>query len=161
MYEWIIGGLAVCDQMIKKEIERQEDETFPRELPCAKGRIRIHKNHNAGFPFGVLKGDPDLVKGVPALTASAVLGALGMLLLRKGSSGQKLGLSIVLAGAASNLYDRFRRGYVVDYFSIRLKGLEKVVFNLGDMFIFFGSLLFVACEMLQSARERGRGVKQD
>ena len=159
MYEWIIGGLAVCDQMIKKEIERQEDETFPRELPCAMGMIRIHKNHNAGFPFGVLKGDPDLVKGVPALTASAVLGALGMLLLRKGSSGQKLGLSIVLAGAASNLYDRFRRGYVVDYFSIRLKGLEKVVFNLGDMFIFFGSLLFVICELMQSVRERGRSAK--
>ena len=83
-----------------------------------------------------------------------------MLLLRKGSSGQKLGLSIVLTGAASNLYDRFRRGYVVDYFSIRLKGLEKVVFNLGDMFIFFGSLLFVICELMQSVRERGRSAKQ-
>ena len=48
---------------------------------------------------------------------------------------------------------------MVDYFSIRLKGLEKVVFNLGDMFIFFGSLLFVICELMQSVRERGRSAK--
>ncbi len=157
MYEWIIGGLAALDQGIKKEIERQEDETFPRDLSCAKGWIRIHKNHNPGFPFGVLKEDPNLVKGVPALTASAVLGALGMLLLRKGSAGQKLGLSVVLAGAVSNLYDRFRRGYVVDYFSIRIKGLEKVVFNLGDMFVFFGSLLFVLCEAIRSVKEHRTG----
>ena len=153
MYEWIIGGLAVCDQMIKKEIERQEDETFPRELPCAKGRIRIHKNHNAGFPFGVLKGDPDLVKGVPALTASAVLGALGMLLLRKGSSGQKLGLSIVLAGAASNLYDRFRRGYVVDYIIIKKGPLRKLIINIGDAAIFVGSLLYAAASLIFGDRK--------
>ena len=113
MYEWIIGSLAVLDQAVKKEIEREEDAAFPRDLPCARGWIRIHKNHNPGFPFGVMKENPDLVKGIPALTASAVLGALGMLLLRKGSTGQKIGLSVVLAGAASNLYDRFRRGYVV------------------------------------------------
>ena len=140
--------------MIKKEIERQEDETFPRELPCAKGRIRIHKNHNAGFPFGVLKGDPDLVKGVPALTASAVLGALGMLLLRKGSSGQKLGLSIVLAGAASNLFDRLARGYVVDYFSIKVKKLEKVVFNLGDLFILLGAGLYMTVKLVGMIKEK-------
>ena len=153
MYEWIIGSLAVLDQAVKKEIEREEDAAFPRDLPCARGWIRIHKNHNPGFPFGVMKESPDLVKGIPALTASAVLGALGMLLLRKGSTGQKIGLSVVLAGAASNLYDRFRRGYVVDYFSIRLKGLEKVVFNLGDMFVFFGSILFVVCEAVRSLRK--------
>ena len=143
MYEWIIGSLAVLDQAVKKEIEREEDAAFPRDLPCARGWIRIHKNHNPGFPFGVMKENPDLVKGIPALTASAVLGALGMLLLRKGSTGQKIGLSVVLAGAASNLYDRFRRGYVVDYFSIQWKSLKKVVFNLGDMFIFLGSALLV------------------
>ena len=141
------------DLGIKKEIERQEDGFFPRDLPLAKGRVRLHRSHNYGFPFGVMQEDPRVVKGLPALTASAVFGALGMLLLRKGSAGQKLGLSIVLAGAASNLYDRFKRGYVVDYFSIRVKGLEKVIFNLGDMFVFFGSLLFVICEAARSVRE--------
>ena len=55
MYEWIIGSLAVLDQAVKKEIEREEDAAFPRDLPCARGWIRIHKNHNPGFPFGVMK----------------------------------------------------------------------------------------------------------
>ena len=98
MYEWIIGSLAVLDQAVKKEIEREEDAAFPRDLPCARGWIRIHKNHNPGFPFGVMKENPDLVKGIPALTASAVLGALGMLLLRKGSRGRRSGCPWFLPG---------------------------------------------------------------
>ena len=55
MYGWLIGGLTALDLGIKQVIEDQEDETFPRDLPCAKGWIRLYKNHNSGFPFGVLK----------------------------------------------------------------------------------------------------------
>ena len=29
MYEWIIGSLAVLDQAVKKEIDREEDAAFP------------------------------------------------------------------------------------------------------------------------------------
>ena len=34
MYEWIIGSLAVLDQAVKKEIEREEDAAFPRSSLC-------------------------------------------------------------------------------------------------------------------------------
>ena len=65
----------------------------------------------------------------------------------------KLGASFLLGGAASNLYDRLNRGYVVDYFSIRCKYLEKVVFNLGDFFIFAGSALIAASDLLGAVRD--------
>ena len=41
----------------------------------------------------------------------------------------------------SNIFDRFTRGYVVDYIRIKVKGLDKVIFNLGDIFILVGSLM--------------------
>ena len=50
-------------------------------------------------------------------------------------------------------YDRLKRGYVVDYFSIRCKYLEKVVFNLGDFFIFAGSALIAASDLLGAVRD--------
>ena len=62
-------------------------------------------------------------------------------------------LTLVLAGGASNLYDRLKRGYVVDYFSIQWKKLKKVVFNLGDIFIFAGSALFAAVQLVEEVRE--------
>ena len=55
---------------------------------------------------------------------------------KKGCLAQKIGLSMVLGGAISNLYDRLVKGYVVDYFSIEFKRLKKVIFNLGDIFVF-------------------------
>ncbi|KKR33952.1 MAG: Lipoprotein signal peptidase [Candidatus Falkowbacteria bacterium GW2011_GWF2_39_8] len=51
------------------------------------------------------------------------------------------GLSFVLAGASSNLFDRFKYGFVIDYFDLRY----FTVFNLADVMIFCGvvSLLFL------------------
>ena len=41
------------------------------------------------------------------------------------------------------------KGYVVDYFSIEFKRLKKVIFNLGDIFVFLGSLVFLIGELLE------------
>lgn len=59
IYGWIIGGLAALDLGVKSVVEGQEDDTFPRELPSAKGFIKLHKNHNSGFPFGFMKERPE------------------------------------------------------------------------------------------------------
>ena len=76
IYGWIIGGLAALDLGVKSVVEGQEDDTFPRDLPSAKGFIKLHKNHNSGFPFGFMKERPELVKGIPLMVISAMAGAL-------------------------------------------------------------------------------------
>lgn len=156
IYGWIIGGLAALDLGIKSVVENQEDDTFPRELPSSKGLIKLHKNHNAGFPFGFMKERPELVKGIPIMVVSALAGALCALLQDKGKTAQKAGIAMVIGGALSNLYDRVVRGYVVDYFTIEKEPLKKVVFNLGDMFVFLGSAVIV---LEQAVREMKLGFK--
>ena len=69
-------------------------------------------------------------------------------MLNRGRRMQKAGLALVLGGAVSNLYDRFTRGYVVDYFTIEWKALKRVIFNLGDLFVFGGGLLFLVGQLL-------------
>ena len=125
---WLTGGIAALDLFIKDEIEREGEEEFP---------------------FGFLKERPELVKGIPLAVTSAAAGALGAFMTKKGCLAQKIGLSMVLGGAISNLYDRLVKGYVVDYFSIEFKRLKKVIFNLGDIFVFLGSLVFLIGELLE------------
>lgn len=159
IYGWIIGGLAALDLGVKSVVENQEDDTFPRELPNSRGWLKLHKNHNSGFPFGFLKEKPELVKGIPLMVASALAGALAALAPYKGRTLEKAGIAIVIGGALSNLYDRVVRGYVVDYFSIEWKCLKKVVFNLGDMFVFLGSAVFILAQAVEGLKAKPKKKK--
>ena len=73
--ELAAGGADNLDLGVKSVVEGQEDDTFPRDLPSAKGFIKLHKNHNSGFPFGFMKERPELVKGIPLMVISAMAGA--------------------------------------------------------------------------------------
>ena len=100
-----------------------------------------------GYPFGALKEKKELVKMIPLAVVSAAAGILCWILPKKGQFVEKIGLSMVIGGGLSNLYDRLFRGYVVDYFSIQWKKLKDVVFNLGDIFVFAGSLILLLREL--------------
>ena len=47
---------------------------------------------------------------------------------------------------------------MVDYFSIEWDRLKKVVFNLGDMFVFLGSAVIVAGQVAVSLAETAKKV---
>ena len=149
---WILM-MAGADQCIKEEIEAAGKENFPRELKGSRGKITLHKSHNQGFPFQVLKERPELVKTVPLIMVSALGGVLGFLLPKKGFLLEKTALSLTLGGALSNLHDRLHRGYVVDYFSINAGKLKKVIFNLGDMMIFAGAVLMFLSQIRAQLKE--------
>ena len=60
---------------------------------------------------------------------------------------------MALAGGASNLYDRTKRGYVVDYLNVQWKSLKKVVFNLGDIFILLGSGMMIVAGLIDTGKD--------
>lgn len=146
-------ALTLADLAVKQEIESKPDEEFPRTVKETGGLIRLYKNHNPGFSFGYLKEYPKIVEMIPLCMWSAIAGAWAYVIGKKGKIVEKTALTLVLAGGASNLYDRIKRGYVVDYFSIQWKNLKKVVLNLGDIFIFAGSMMFAAAQLLGEIRE--------
>lgn len=152
IYLTIIAGLFALDQLIKKHIENQPGDQFPRPLKGSKGLITLYKNHNPGLMMGFLQGKYDLPKWIPFGTIIGVLSYFIYSLTHKMPAASRLSLSLILAGAFSNLIDRFHYGYVVDYFSINIKKLKRVVFNLGDMFIFLGSLLILITETIRDLR---------
>lgn len=129
------------DLFSKKYMESHMKLGEKREI--CKGRILLRRYHNYGAIFNLLEKRPQIVK-IFCGGLLLVLGIFWVLLLRKRENPcLKLGLSFLLGGGGSNLYDRFSRGYVVDYFSFQTpwKWLNRIVFNISDFFIFIGAIL--------------------
>ena len=148
----IAGLLASVDLLIKAKIEKEPQAHFPRPLPHTRGMITLQKFHNDGFPFGVLREYFSVVKAASLTVTLGVAGMLGYLIARKGYRLERAAMVLVLGGALSNLYDRFVRNYVVDYFTIEAGKLKKVIFNLGDIFVFIGSALFLLASGIEDLR---------
>ena len=138
MFVVLIPVLTCLDLVIKYAINSMDKKDLPRNIA---GKIEIDKFHNKGLPFGKLKENQRVVKYIPVFITSVLIGGLSFLLPQKGKKIKKLSLSLIIAGSLSNIFDRFTRGYVVHYIRIKVKGLDKVIFNLGDIFIVLGSLM--------------------
>ena len=138
MFVILIPVLTGLDLILKYAISSFDKSELPRNLA---NKIEIDKFHNTGFPFGKLKEKQKVVKYVPVFITSILVGILSFLLPKRGDKVKKLSLCLIIAGSLSNIFDRFTRGYVVDYIRIKMKGLDKVIFNLGDVFILLGSLM--------------------
>ena len=154
-YLYMIAALFGIDYFCKENIEAQKPEDFPqrhgkmpwKDPPVPQSQRRFlfwskkmkRKNWSAWCRLSLTiggSGHSDMVI-VPGRRQKA----------------DRIGFALITAGGLSNLYDRLKRGYVVDYFSIRCKYLEKVVFNLGDFFIFAGSALIAASDLLGAVRD--------
>ncbi len=150
-YAILIAVTSILDLSLKSGVEAGADENYPREVKGTGGKVQIRKLHNSGLPLGVLKEHPEVVRCMPLAVASSLLLRLACLLPGKGHRLEKAGLSCMIGGAASNLFDRFFRGYVVDYLYVDQKPADRVVFNLGDVFIAAGSAMAGLSGALNSA----------
>ncbi len=117
-----------------------------RSSPCVKGPLVFKIIKNRGAALGFLRRRQSLLK---ALT-SVLLAALIVYMLYSTAKEPPLfllSLSFIAGGAAGNLADRIREGYVVDFFTFGLNGLPY--FNLADMFIFAGAAILTGLSILE------------
>ena len=143
VYAVIVAVLFAGDFFLKNQIEKKIEEKEKREI-CHR-KIVIRKYHNKGAALNLMEKSPRLLRTICG-GMILMFGIIWYLLLRKKQNpGILFGISLILGGGASNLYDRIVRGYVVDYFSFCTpwERLNRIVFNLSDMFIFLGSILIV------------------
>lgn len=152
------AGIFLADLRIKHKIEQRFQTDESRTSRCGCFRLTNYHNHGAMLNAGESK--PERVRAV-ALFFSAVLSVYYIGMLVGGTPAKKrLALGMLLGGAWSNLYDRFRQGYVTDYISFPKAGaaagkligkkrgdyLGGIVFNFSDFCILLGALLHVLTE---------------
>ena len=129
----------VCEQEIARNVRDGEE----RRIWKGKGIYR--KVHNKGLMMNHLDSRPKLVKGMSAAALGILFFWEHLLWKEPGRKLAKLGTSLMLGGAVGNTYDRFKRGYVVDYLSLKTKNrkLSDITFNLSDLALFAGAILTV------------------
>jgi len=101
--------------------------------------FRLTLTHNTGGAWGYLpRGN-----GVFTVFAAVAIVALVLAYQRVGRQDLQVGAAFALAmgGAAGNLLDRIRLGYVVDFFDARI--IHWPVFNIADSAITVSILLLV------------------
>ena len=140
-YLILVAILFYIDYYYKRKIESEMKPGRDTRI-AAGGKVLIRRVDNKGAAGGLLKGKPSYVK--IASTAAAALAALRFLFLLPSKK------RVIKKGAYAfflNLYDRWVRGSVTDYISLvsrRVKSVQKIVFNLGDVFILIGGVtLFI------------------
>lgn len=140
VFTMITAGVGfAADQGIKKLMETNPSCSQVREY--LNGHIRIKKTTNKGFAMNRCDGNRKLVVTVSAIVFLLVVFLFALALFKPEYRRRRLGAALLLAGAAGNVYDRLRKGYVVDYLSI--SPVKKVIFNLADILIVVGSLLYM------------------
>lgn len=139
---WILMAAAVfvLDYCLKRQVEEKPDD-YRKEI--LGGRILLRKSHNRGAMMNLMDERQQLVAGFSLGLTVSLTAAWLYLLGRRGFGLMKTGLSLLIGGACSNVFDRLKRRYVVDYFSfqVKWKRMQKIVFNLGDICIFLGTFL--------------------
>ncbi len=135
----LAGGLFLTDLAVKREIEARPE--FDREQELLSGRVGLKRLYNHGMAGSRFRGHMDeIAAGTGIVTFGSVAAFLALHLL-KGRALQKWGMAFLTGGALSNLYERCKKGYVVDYirFHTPWKRLNDLVFNLADFFILIGA----------------------
>lgn len=145
--------LLALDQLSKWWIVQRFPELGMGEVVFSF--LNLVRVHNAGAAFSFLSDAGGWQRYFFLLLALGVAVVL-ILLLRKpqGNVFQRLGLSLVLAGALGNAIDRLVYGYVIDFLDFHWSFLSPLfyaghypAFNIADACITLGVVCFVWGEL--------------
>lgn len=140
-YFAIAATAFFTDFCIKAHIDKKY--VLGARHPHLQSRIILEKYYNNGAALNFLAQKPKIMRLLHT-AALIVVGVFSYFYSRTaGKPLVKTGLALLLGGGCSNLYDRYAKGHVVDYFRINLgpKWLRRIIFNISDFCIFIGALL--------------------
>ena len=107
--------------------------------------------HNYGISFGLLSG---LISSWTIISIGLAITAFLIFMLIKASNKiEKWGLTLIIAGALSNIVDRGMNNYVLDFIYIHYKDFYWPAFNFADIYITFG-VLMILYQVLNKFKKR-------
>lgn len=140
----IFAGVIAVDQIVKYFIRAG---LMPGEsLPIIPGFFRLTFVRNEGAAFSMFENNTIVTVGLTSVLIVVCL-AVFISSVRKGSRFTSYCMIMIVAGGASNLYDRLRFGFVTDMFSFG----DFAVFNVADIAIVVGC--FTAMLLLVTGKE--------
>lgn len=156
----MLAGVFVLDQVVKWFV------TGPLGI-AALGDARtllpvfdLRFIPNFGVSLGLLRADTHAVRwALVALTAAIAAGVLLWMWRERGRADQAA-LGAIAGGAAGNILDRVRLGYVTDYADLHFGDWHPfLIFNLADAAITLGVLVLLARALLMRDGARAAGTE--
>jgi len=107
--------------------------------------FRLILVHNHGAAFGFLASAGGWQRGFFIFVAAGVIIYLAwrLWMARPEEKMTNIGFAMILGGAAGNLIDRVRHGYVVDFIDIYVRGWHWPAFNVADAAISIGAVVVI------------------
>ena len=143
-YGLLALALVVADQATKAVVARYV--TLYESLTVIPGFFNITRIHNRGAIFGTFSGTNNSL--VFALLTAASLAALAMVVwffLKTPATDRlmKISLTLIMAGALGNQFDRLVRGHVIDFLDFHIGTAHWPFFNAADSCITIGACLML------------------
>ncbi|MGQ9678196.1 MAG: signal peptidase II [bacterium] len=120
--------------------------------------LKISYTTNTHGVFGIPFGPRIMYYILPGIGTILILG----LALKTRSIWLGSAYGLILGGAAGNLIDRFRLGFVIDFidFEIRTIRLRWFTFNLADAFVVVGVIMIFLYEIAGGVKRRRQQRKE-
>lgn len=137
----IVLIIFAADRISKSIVTSMIDEGKSIQVTSFFSLVNVR---NKGFAFGILSQSP-----VSARVLAVVPIAITILLLyylKRAHPRERIPLLLILSGALANIYDRLRFGYVIDFLDFHLGELHWPAFNLADVSVTTGIILYVLSE---------------
>lgn len=131
------AAIALADQGIKLAVLSARPQ-----LTVIPGFFAISFATNTGAAFSLFRQLP----GVLTVLGAVILAGLAVYVVRSGPTTTplaRIALALLIGGAAGNLIDRVRLGYVVDYLDVFVGRYHWPTFNLADSAVTIGAGLLV------------------
>ena len=134
----------MLDQIVKAIVRREIE--LNESITVIPGFFDLTRVHNTGTAFGFMNATDFPFKTV--ILACVAIGALAALAMYAATlpANQwlaRIGLALILGGAAGNLIDRITEGYVVDFVDLYWSGWHFWAFNVADASITVGVALMI------------------
>ncbi len=150
---WLLTGslaVLVLDQLTKWAVVAQlGPQRSDHRWGIIEPVLAFEYVENTGAAFGVLRGQGALLTGLAAIVLGGLLAYY--LTVREPSAALTASMTLLLGGAAGNLIDRIRLGYVVDFVAVGI----WPKFNVADSAISVGVVLLAWHLMVEPAEPAG------
>jgi signal peptidase II len=156
---WIALSVVVADQVVKAIVRR--GIALNESITVIPSFFDLTRVHNTGTAFGFMNAtDFPFQTVILACVAIGALAALAVYAATLPANHRlaRIGLALILGGAAGNLIDRLTAGYVVDFVDLYWSGWHFWAFNVADASITVGVALMILDLLGASNRHVSRAV---
>jgi signal peptidase II len=151
---WIAGAIVALDQATKALVRSRFE--LHESIEIIPGFFNLTRVHNYGAAFGLMNAADFPFKTV-VLSIVAAIALLALTVYASTLPAEqvlaRIGLALIVGGAAGNLIDRLSAGFVVDFVDVYWRNWHFWAFNVADAAITVG-VAFMLLDLLDVRTRR-------